>query len=247
MQLVAVVTAAWAGGRTFVEEQCSSWEQETKYDDRQGRDALTRRNTGTISAVQNCLGTQNNWEGNRRSKSKLSFLVTWYTLVVHQTSLLPNTTLSYRSNHGDVARDFWPCCCGTLDWQMLLLYFFWDLENPHPCYMVLDSPCIPNLCSFHTPLRHWTCELCTAFWGCMDRCGHPRPHSKLGKSKPVQIWKSCICTDLTTWVQPWATPATQIPEVGGIQLAWEVSEANVCLSAPVLVNIYESTASLLGK
>lgn len=49
-----------------------------------------------------------------------------------------------------------------------------------------------------------------------------------------------------TLALPWATPSTQIPEVGGIQLAWKASEANTCLSAPVLVNIYESTA-LLGK
>lgn len=52
------------------------------------------------------------------------------------------------------------------------------------------------LSSFHTPLRHPTCEPCR---GCIARCGLPRPHSKLGKSKPVQIWKSCIHTDLTTW------------------------------------------------
>lgn len=216
MQKIAVVTAAWAGGCTSVEEQCSSWDQETKCDHRQGRDALTRRNSGTVSTVQCCPGTQHSWEGNQRHKSKLSFLMTWYIMVVYQTSVLPNTTLSYRSNHRDVACGSWPCRCGTLDWQMLLLYFFWDLESPQPCYIILYSPCIPNLRSFHTPLRHQTCELCTAFWGCMDRCGLPRPHSKLGESKPVQIWKSCICTDLTTWVQPWATPATLIPEVGGI-------------------------------
>lgn len=110
---------------------------------------------------------------------------------------------------------------------MLLLCFFWDLESPQPCYISLYSPCTPNRSSFHTPLRHWTCEPCTAFWRRIDRCGLPGPHSKLGKSKPVQIWKSCICTDLSTWAEPWATPATQIPEVGGIQLAWKASEANM--------------------
>lgn len=130
----------------------------------------------------------------------------------------------------------------------LLLHFFWDLESPQLCCISLYSPRTPSsLSSFHTPLRQQTCEPYTALWRCIDRCGLPRPHSKLGKSKPVQIWKSCICTDLTTWAQPWANPATQIPEVGGIQLAWKASEANMCLSAPVLVNIYESTASLLGK
>lgn len=113
----------------------------------------------------------------------------------------------------------------------------------------LYSPCTLRLSIFHTPLRHQTCEPCTALRGHsgMDRCGFPRPHPTLGKSRPVQIWKSCICTDLAAWAQPWATPATQIPEVGGIQLAWKASEANTCLSAPVLVNIWESTASLLGK
>lgn len=63
----------------------------------------------------------------------------------------------------------------------------------------------------------------------MDRRGLPRPHSKLGKSNPVQISKSFICADLTTWAQPWATLATEIPEVGGIQLAWKVRQMCVCL------------------
>lgn len=42
---------------TFVEEKCNFWEHDVKYDDRQGRDALPRRNNGIISIVQRCLGT----------------------------------------------------------------------------------------------------------------------------------------------------------------------------------------------
>lgn len=195
--------------------------------------------------MQHCLATQHNWEGNQRCKSKLSFLVPWYTLVVYQTSLLQNTTLHIEMTtkmlhvapeHAVVA----PWTCRSCYYTSGIL----SLHSP------ATSPCtVPASLIYVVFTLLWgtKCELCTAFWGCMDRCGLPRPHSKLGESKPVQIWKSCICTDLTTWVQPWATPATQIPEVGGIQLAWKVSEANVCLSAPVLVNTYESTASLLGK
>lgn len=241
MQQTAVVTAAWAGGCTFVEEQCNFWEHDVKYDDRQGRDALTRRNSGIISTVLCSLGTQHNWEGNQRCKSKLLLLVMSYTILVNQTSVC---------HHAVIQK--WPERCCTRLLSVLLWYpglvdvATTFLLGSQPCYDSLYSSCTPHL-SIHTHLRHWTCKPCTALWGCMDRCGLPRPHSKLGKSKPVQIWKSCICTDLTTWAQPWATPATQIPEVGGIQLAWKVSEANVCLSAPVLVNIYESTASLLGK
>lgn len=66
----------------------------------------------------------------------------------------------------------------------------------HPAFTV---PALSVLSGFCTPLRHQTRECCTAFWGHigMDRCGFLHPHSKLGKSKPVQIWKSCICTDFT--------------------------------------------------
>lgn len=66
----------------------------------------------------------------------------------------------------------------------------------HPAFMVSALSILSGL---RAPPRHWTCECCTAFWGhiSMDRCGFPHPHSKLGKSKPVQIWKSCICTYFT--------------------------------------------------
>lgn len=66
---MVVVTAVMNRDCTFVEEKCNFWERDVKYDDRQGRDALPRRNSGIVSIVQRCLGTQHNWESSQRFKS----------------------------------------------------------------------------------------------------------------------------------------------------------------------------------